>query len=331
LKISRETYIGLIAVATIALAVWGFNWLKKNDVFSDERVFYSVYETVDGLIKDRPVTLNGFQVGYVKGVVFHPDGSGRLLVSWSMKDDFPISQNAVAEIYALDLLGTKAIKINLAEGPIAETGDTLAGATELSLQDAVNQEVAPIKAKAEDLLNSLDSVLVYVQAFFDKESRSQFENTFAEVEATFTALQQTILSINRVVTGNEESFNNIIVNLDSITETLEGSEEDYARLMSNLANVSDSLAQVDFISTMENMNSVMARIDSLTARIEAGEGTLGKLSQDEALYDNLAQSTEELSELLYDLKMNPSRYVRFSVFGGNKGYQEPVEEDKEEE
>lgn len=330
MKISRETYIGLIAVVTIALAFWGFNWLKKNDVFSNERVFYSVYESVDGLIKDRPVTLNGFQVGYVKDVRFHPNGTGELLVTWSMQDDFPISSNAIAEIYAQDLLGTKAIRVNLEDGPPAESGDTLIGFTEMSLQDAVNQEVAPIKKKAEELLVSLDSVITYVQAFFDKDSRKQFEDTFTEVEKTFTALQSTILSINRVVTGNEQSFNNIIVHLDSISSTIDGSSEDYARLMGNMASVSDSLAKVDFVTTMNELNSVMVRIDSITARIEAGEGTLGKLSQDEQLYNNLERSTEELSELLYDLKMNPSRYVRFSVFGGNKTYEEPVEKEKEE-
>ncbi|MCE2496857.1 MAG: MCE family protein [Flavobacteriales bacterium] len=330
MKISRETYIGLIAVLAIALAFWGFNWLKKNDLFSKEVVFYSVYKSVDGLIKDRPVTLNGFQVGYVKDVRFHPNGSGDLLVTWSMQEDFPISKNAIAEIYAQDLLGSKAIRVNLREGPAAISGDTLIGHTELSLQDAVNQEVAPIKRKAEELLVSLDSVITYVQAFFDKDSRKQFENTFTEVEKTFTALESTILSINRVVTGNEQSFNSIIVHLDSISNTLEGSSDDYAKLMSNMATVSDTLAKVDFITTMNELNSVMARIDSITARIEAGEGTLGKLSQDEQLYDNLERSTEELSELLYDLKMNPSRYVRFSVFGGNKKYEEPVEEEKEE-
>ncbi len=331
MKLSRETYIGLIAVAVVALAFWGFNWLKKNDVFSGKRVFYSVYAEVDGLIKDRPVTLNGFLVGYVKDVSFHPDGSGNLIVAWSMQDEFPISRNAVAEIYALDLLGTRAIRINVQKGPPAKAGDTLAGAIELSLQDAVNQEVAPIKNKAEELLVSLDSVLIYVRAFLDKESRSRFENTFAEVEHTFTALHHTILSINRVITRSEESFNSIITNLDSISTTLEGSGEDYARTMNNLARLSDSLTHIDFIATIERLNAVMGQIHSITARIEAGEGTLGRLSNDEKLYENLDRLTSELSELVYDLKMNPSRYVRFSLFGGNKPYREPEEKGEEDE
>lgn len=328
---SRETFIGIISVITIGIAVWGFNWLKRNDVFTSERIFYAEYSSVDGLTKDRPVTLNGFQVGSVRDVYFNPNGSGNLIVSFVMKEDFPITKNATAQIFALDLLGTKAIQLVLAEGELAENGDTLLGKTDLTLQETVNREVAPIKKKAEELLNSLDTVLVYVQALLNKESRDRFENTFIEVEQTFTALQQTILAINRVVTGNEDSFNNIVVHLDSITATLEESEEDYARTISNIATLSDSLAGMDLNYTVEKMNSLLGRIDSITARIEAGEGTMGKLSKDDALYDNLASSTKELSELLYDLKMNPSRYVRFSVFGGNKSYEEPVEEESEKE
>lgn len=316
---------------TIGIAFWGFNWLKRNDVFTSERVFYSEYKSVEGLTKDRPVTLNGFQVGYVKDVYFHPNGSGHLMVEFSMEEDFPITKNSTAQIYAMDLLGTMAIQLLLAEGEIAQSGDTLKGRTELSLQETVNREVAPIKKKAEELLNSLDTVLVYVQALLNQDSRDRLENTFIEVEATFTALQQTIMSINRVVTGNEDSFNNIVVHLDSITATLDGSGEDYARTVSNLAVLSDSLAGMDLNYTVSKMNSLLTRIDSITARIEAGEGTIGKLSNDEELYDNLTSSTKELSDLLYDLKMNPSRYVRFSVFGGNKSYEEPVEEEPEKE
>ena len=328
---SRETFIGIISVITIGVAVWGFNWLKRNDVFTSERIFYAEYSSVDGLTKDRPVTLNGFQVGSVRDVYFHPNGSGNLIVSFVMKEDFPVTKEATAQIYAMDLLGTKAIQLVLSEGDLAQNGDTLNGKTELTLQETVNREVAPIKKKAEELLNSLDTVLVYVQALLNKESRDRFENTFLEVEQTFTALQQTIMAINRVVTGNEDSFNNIVVHLDSITATLEESEEDYARTISNIATLSDSLAGMDLNYTVSKMNSLLGRIDSITARIEAGEGTMGKLSKDDALYDNLASSTKELSELLYDLKMNPSRYVRFSVFGGNKTYQEPVEEEQEKE
>lgn len=331
MKLSKETYIGIISVITIGIAFWGFNWLKRNDVFTSERVFYAEYKSVDGLTKDRPVTLNGFQVGFVKDVYFHPNGSGHLMVEFSMDEDFPITKNCTAQIYALDLLGTMAIQLLLAEGEIAQSGDTLKGITELSLQETVNREVAPIKKKAEELLNSLDTVLVYVQALLNQDSRNRLENTFSEVEATFSALQQTIMAINRVVTGNEDSFNNIVVHLDSITSTLGSSGEDYARTISNLAVLSDSLAGMDLNYTVEKMNSLLTRIDSITERIEAGEGTIGKLSNDDELYDNLASSTKELSELLYDLKMNPSRYVRFSVFGGNKSYEEPVEEELEKE
>ncbi len=49
--------------------------------------------------------------------------------------------------------------------------------------------------------------------------------------------------------------------------------------------------------------------------INQGEGTMGRLMSDEALYDSLTVATSNLAVLLEDLKANPGRYVQFSVFG----------------
>jgi phospholipid/cholesterol/gamma-HCH transport system substrate-binding protein len=53
----------------------------------------------------------------------------------------------------------------------------------------------------------------------------------------------------------------------------------------------------------------------LLAKIEKGEGTLGKLMENEELYNNMSNATKELDLLLQDFRLNPKRYVNVSVFG----------------
>ena len=52
----------------------------------------------------------------------------------------------------------------------------------------------------------------------------------------------------------------------------------------------------------------------MTARINRGEGTAGKLVSDKELYDKMNRMVNSVDELVNDIKKNPGRYVKFSVF-----------------
>jgi phospholipid/cholesterol/gamma-HCH transport system substrate-binding protein len=52
---------------------------------------------------------------------------------------------------------------------------------------------------------------------------------------------------------------------------------------------------------------------------------MGKMMNDEALYNNLAKTSKELELLLQDVRLYPTRYVNVSLFGKkNKPYVAPV-------
>ena len=61
-------------------------------------------------------------------------------------------------------------------------------------------------------------------------------------------------------------------------------------------------------------DSTFARVDRLTARIEGGEGVLGQLMQNGQLVTNATDALLQLNLLLEDLRLNPKRYVRLSIF-----------------
>ena len=91
--------------------------------------------------------------------------------------------------------------------------------------------------------------------------------------------------------------------------------------------ITDSISEVGFVDMINNLEQTIQNFNSITAKIENGKGNLGKLMQDDALYTNLENSSKQLEELLKDMKLNPKRYVHFSVFGKkNKEYQSPEEE-----
>jgi phospholipid/cholesterol/gamma-HCH transport system substrate-binding protein len=78
--------------------------------------------------------------------------------------------------------------------------------------------------------------------------------------------------------------------------------------------------------TVNTLNTSVASLQSILRDISNGEGTLGKLTQDEALYTNLNNTASDLDALISDLKANPKRYVHFSVFGGKDKSKDKKEE-----
>ncbi len=323
MKISREFKVGLMAILALALFYWGFNFLKGKDLFDDSRTFYAVYDRVDGLTAAKPVIVNGFKVGQVDDVYFHPDGSGRLMVKMKMTNDLAISRNTVANIHSTDLLGDKSIQLELGNSPQpAESGDTLKSDIELSLTEEVNQQVAPLRSKAEKLFASMDTVLTLISGFLNDDTQENFMETFTSLRRSFQKLENTVGTVDRTVTMSQDEMVTTMENIAAITTNLKNNSENLNAILSNVNSISDSLSRVRFTETFTSLNKALVSTEEVMRKVNEGEGSLGRLVNDEKLYQNLEDATHQLDMLLLDIKYNPKRYINFSVFGKSDEYDE---------
>ena len=85
--------------------------------------------------------------------------------------------------------------------------------------------------------------------------------------------------------------------------------------MANLDNLSSDLSKAEIRATVENANKAMKDVQAITDKINKGEGSIGLLVNDDKLYNNLNNASENLDELMQDLKTNPGRYLKISIFG----------------
>ncbi len=99
----------------------------------------------------------------------------------------------------------------------------------------------------------------------------------------------------------------------------------HLRFRSDLASLSNDLKKAEISKTINDLDETLLSVKALMTDLENGEGTLGMLLKDDKLYNNLEDASFQLNELLQDFKLNPSRYVKVSVFGRkNKDeYQKP--------
>lgn len=314
LKISKEFRIGLLFVVAAAILIWGWSFLKNQNVFHKERVLYAVYQNVNGLQPSNPVYINGVKVGQAGKVYFNPNLKGDIIVELIFTDPFPVPANSTARIFSEDLMGSKAVEILLGSGPEAKTGDTLATDVETSLKDAVNQQILPLKVKAEGLISSIDTIVVALQGIFNKDAREDLVASIKSIRQTFSNLESTSQSLDTLMITQSNRLASILYNIDMITRNLNNNSEEINRVLDNLASLSDTLARANISGVIGNLDKTVSDISVVMKKIDSGEGTLGQLINNDQLYIELEKSAKDLNLLLEDIRLNPKRYVRVSVF-----------------
>ena len=314
---NKELKIGLLAIVAIITLVFGINYLKGINILNSNRNFYAVYENIGGLKVGDPVMVNGYKVGMVSDITLLIENNQNLLVTINIEKEFDMASNTVCKIVNQDFMGTKGIDLLLGDASdLLAIGDTLMSDIEGTLQAAVNAQILPLKNKAEELIASVDSIMIIITAVLNKDTRESLRNSFQSLDETFLLMSSTMSKVDSLVNKNDERISKIVKNLESITTNLESSNGEIKTILTNFATLSDSLAKADIVETLRNVSEI-------TAKINNGGGSLGLLLKDDKLYANFEKSTRELAALLEDIKKNPSRYVNFSLIGGGNPYVEP--------
>ncbi len=317
IRISKYTKLGFLVLACLTILIWGINYLKGIDILNRNTNYYVVYDKIDGLLKSSTVTINGYQVGQVSEIEFLSDYSGRLIVTLSIKGDFKIARGTTAKIVSSDIMGTKSIKLEvLHSGEYYEPNDTIPGATESDLKEQVSMQVLPLKKKAEELIASLDSALTVVTYVFNKETRENLTESFANISRIVANIESSTSELNRIITSGK--INSIVSNLDSISGTFNQNSTQINNIIHNLSSLTDSLAKLEISPVFEEITTSVAGLNAIMQKLNTTESTAGLLINDPQLYQNLNNLAGSLDLLLKDVRTNPKRYVHFSAFNVGK-------------
>lgn len=301
MKLSRELKTAILVILSIALFIWGYNFLKGKNLFDTSKKIYAVYDSVEGLEPSSQVKLKGVTVGRVNSYEFLENR--KVVVEISLTSNYPISKSSIAELVGSSPLGGKEIVIipNDDDKILAESGDTIKSITKLGLTDALAAEMVPLKDRLEKLLDNANVLFSNVNEVLDQKTKQNLQSAMAELNKTMTEFSSASKSLNSLLANNTTKIDNSFTNLDKTT--------------ANFAKLSDSLAQVNLKQTVEKLQSTLANVDKLMADMQNGNGTMGKLLKDDKMYNNFTSASKELELLLQDLRLHPTRYVNVSLFG----------------
>lgn len=298
---SKEIKIAITVVLALVLIYLGINFLKGLKLSSSDNVYYVEMNNVGGLMKSGDVIANGMSMGMVKDITYNARKQ-TLTVKVELDEGFALPANSTASI-SKDMLGSPKLNIILGPDPdcLLAKGDTIMGIGGEDLMASVGQLIPQLSV----MIPKIDSILTAVNTLTnDPALMASIHN----LEAMTANLKTSSEGVNAMI-GNEipqlvRHATVVCTNLEQTTEDLK--KVDVASIATN-AN-----------ATLVAANSTMEELHLFTNRLNNPQSSLGRLLGDDALYTHLDSAVNNASMLLEDLRLNPSRYVHFSVFGSKK-------------
>ena len=262
--------LALTAIAAIIILIWGINFLKAKALFDRNNVFYGVYDRVDGLKISSSVIYRGYSVGQVTAINFTGERFDKVLVQFTVGKKLEIPSNSVAAIQSSDLMGSKSI--NLIPGnstTYAESGDTLRSQLELGLMEQLNKQLEPLKRKAENVMVSLDSVLLALQEIFSDGANGNIRSSLKSVSRTLDNVEEASGTLNSLLKEESGKISTILENINSITANLESNNSKVNSSLDNISSISDSLRSINLNNTVRYLNHVLLQADSIVIKINS--------------------------------------------------------------
>lgn len=305
MKLSNEIKTAILVLSGILMFIVGFSYLKSNNIFSSDRTFFAIYDDIEGVSVGTPVTVSGFNVGSIQDISFYQNTMD-ILVKFRVENKVKFSKNSVAQIYETGLIGGKALAILPNNGPLAQSGDTLRSSIAPGLTELVNDKLSPLQEKIESTFVSADSLLKNINNVLDVNSQNQIKESFSQLSDLVINLKESAENLNSIIDSNEIKINDIVSNVDNFS--------------SNFSSLSNSFSDVEVI--IGNLTKTSNNLNSIIDEISSGDGSFNQLIYDDSMIKSLNEASNNLNLLMEDLRLNPKRYVHFSLFGKkNKEYQ----------
>ena len=335
MRVSKEFKTGLVVILSTALLIYGVNYLKGNSFFGGDDVYYAYFPTSGTLTPSSSVTMNGVEIGKVLSVdLVDPnkfvDENRRVLVKFNVQNErLQLAQGSGIEIVP----GVLSTGIQLQQNYIGDkgfhsVGDTLQGTVSQEITEQIENQLLPVKRKMEDLMTSVEGIVNSITSFWDTSAANTLDQGLNEVKIAISRFGRVAYNVDNLIAEEKAKLGRIFDNVESITYNFKRSNDEIRKAVGNVTELTDSLLTMDFKLAMDEAIGTLQNVNKLLEETSEGNGTLGKLLEDETLYNELNKTNQQLQELVEDIQVHPERYIHVSVFGSKtKGV--PISKDEE--
>ena len=339
MKISNEAKIGILATITIVLSIWGYKFLKGENLLDRSLTINADFMDAQQINKSAPVYFRGVDVGTVKEIIFRPDNGTKATLVLNIKQNPGIPKNAIAVLFSNGMLSGKAINLQFDKtcngGDCAQNGDFIVGKTMKALESMIGppEEMDAYIGKMTGGVNTIFDSLNYAL----KQPDNEMGKSLRDVQATLVNLRATTVLLNKMIAASAGTLNATMKNVEGITGNLNANNQNINALLKNVNDITGKANTIDFAKingTTEGVNQSVEELKKTLAEtskslmqltktlqnVNSGNGTIGQFATNDSVYNSLNATLLQTQSLMQDLRLNPKRYLNLNPFRKYKPY-----------
>ena len=316
MKINNETKVGALTTLAITLLILGFNFLKGKSLFKTGNFVYAKVKSTKGLMVSNPVYINGLQVGAVYEMMETNKNVDTIVIAIKLSKELNIPNNSIASIQT-NPLGTSSMAISMGTSRnYIKNHDTIPTMDVPGMLGEMQAKLTPVVDQVKYTLQTLDSVLRNVNTIFDPTTKGNMQHVVSNINEVTKSLIVSAVALQNLMNQQNGALTSSMNNLQTFTGGLAKNNDKITSTITNLETTTRNLSNADINGTVNQLRGTVERLNSAVAKIDSKDGSIGRLLNDNQLYDNLAKTTRSLNILMDDIRVNPKRYVSISIFGG---------------
>ena len=294
-RLTRQTVkIGFFTLLAIVILYLGITYLKGLSISARSKTYYVSMTDVTGINVATRVFVNGYKVGSVRKMDYDYRNNGETILTLTLDPDIKLPQGTQVQV-AQTLLSGALVNLVL---PEVETG------AYLNAKDTIPMSMRPSAKSLEQLqsefvprlsttLSRMDSVLLQANAILSNPN----------IEPTLADVRQSAQHINASSAQLQQSLRSLPTIMGRIDHT-----------SANVESFASRLDSLQLQETIANLESTSRELKSFTQRLNQSDGTVGRLLNEDGLYNRIDSVTTSLDALIRDIKANPKKYVKLSLF-----------------
>jgi phospholipid/cholesterol/gamma-HCH transport system substrate-binding protein len=294
----REVMVGLFVLVAIAIGLTLLFTMTDAAMFRGRYIITTEVPDAGGIRRGDPVQMRGVNIGRILRFRIQKDS---VTIELEIEGEYPIPSDSKVALKSAGMLGGMVADVVPGSSSTRlRGGDRIQGSTEVALMNTA-------KAVADDA----QTVLKRMQNTLNEETVAGIQRTVGNMQKGTSEVDALAKDLRTIAAEQRGELKTLTASLRSAAQGVEKA--------TTRPELERSIARLDAISAeMEKATGSFTRastsLENVMARMDRGEGTLGKLSKDGELYSNLNQASKNLADLLADLKKNPKRYVKLSLF-----------------
>ena len=304
MKVSKEFRVGVFAILSLSILYLGFNYLKGIEFLNKTDQYYAIYDDVAGLTVSNPVKINGFSVGRVSDVSIMQENENKILVELDITKDIILGDSTVA-LLKIDLLG--GVSIVLEVGDLSNTispGDTVIAKVDPTLTEVLAESAIPVASSLQTTIRRINLLL------------EDFSGNTESLNNLIKNVEGITYKTNSILTTSQKNIENTMSDLSVISGKLSKNLDQLSELLINYNQLADTLKNVDLNNTLAQTNELLGSMNKTFENLNDESGTLGRLMKDDSLYVSLNQTLIDLDKMLIHMNENPKHF--FAPLGKSK-------------